>query len=491
MQPRLSRLQIRNDIVPRWRPQEAAPRKKQSGMAGFLFQVLVCTAPSAALLAMGHANQSGHWFWGMLGLMLIRPILTGRKDEMICLLLATAPFINLLREAAFYNVIVVLYGGAFTYYVLFGSGAMWTMVRRFPLIACIFAYVFFYYAVSLYNTQQYSVNIRLFELAFAIAFVLLLERKPALLGKALVGLILSACLIGICMLPIFQGANVSRLGMIQVEGGVLGNPTQLGVPLAFGFLALVIDQGRWLGLRSNVFFRLLLLLMVVPLLALTTSRAAWLVAVMGLAVSFVLGSRQRMKILAGGVVVLVAFVGIMLSPLRPSLEKGLNRTFSDTRSIRQKTSGRSDQWKVAYYAFSRTPRTILQGYGPGMGPLVYQKYSLEVPGVRYAIGRKVALHSLFMQIGVEAGVLGLGLLGFGLATVFVRIIQNHTGMVLPLVCFLGYVIVVITVSGNDINSGVLFGMAILGTMKVITPKPPPTPEAEDPGPVDYSAVERF
>src|SRR6185312_7324004 len=93
-----------------------------------------------------------------------------------------------------------------------------------------------------------------FEFTFSIFCLLLLARNRRLLGAALVGMIFSAWLVGIAMIP-QMGSTSGRLGIIEVDGRSLGNPAQLGLPLALGFLALVIDRGRWLNLENKPLYR--------------------------------------------------------------------------------------------------------------------------------------------------------------------------------------------------------------------------------------------
>jgi O-antigen ligase len=192
------------------------------------------------------------------------------------------------------------------------------------------------------------------------------------------------------------------------------------------------------------------------------------VALVGVLTNLVFGRRQRLKMpLVIGLIAL-AIYGVLLSPYGHSLQKGLDRTFGGNRTSSQRTSGRSDQWLVAWHAFDHSFQTVLVGHGPGNGPEVYARYSSDVAGVKYAVGKKVALHSLFMQIMVETGLLGLftvvGWLLVCLVKIFRR--QMRTQEILPLVCFLGYGFIVITVSGNDINSGIFLGIALLGTAAV-------------------------
>lgn len=429
----------------------------------FLGQILFCILPAAVLLATGRGVLAGYYFWAALGMLLCRGFLRGRRDEILCLLIAAAPFINLLRGFAFYNIIIALLGSGLLHYAILAPGTILTTFKKAPLLLVLLFYVTTYYTLSLVHTRAYEVNLRLFELAFTITYVLILTRHPLLLGAALTGLIVSAWFVGLSMLPHVGGG--ARLGVIELDGRTLGNPTQLGIPLAFGVLALVVDRGRWLNLQSAPRLRWTMLLITIPLLALTTSRSAWLVAAGGILTCTLLGRRQRMTMIVVIGIAAIAIQCVLLSPYGLSLKKGIDRTFDENRNVRQRTSGRSDQWRVAWYALNRSAETKLFGYGAGLGPTIYAAYSSEVPGVKYATGKKVALHSLFMQLMVETGFTGLFLLLSWLAVVFSQILKrlSEAGSIFPLICLLSYLFIVITVSGNDVHSGIFLGLALLAS----------------------------
>ncbi len=449
--------------LPELAAHEISRRFVRFNLGIFLLQVLLCALPAAGLLAVGRASLAGHYFFAMLGLVLLRLALVGRRDEILCVILAVGPFINLLRSFAFYNVIIGVFALGLFYYFALSSGTVRDTLKKFPLVWALGIAVTIFYVISFVNTHEYSVNLRLFELVFAVVYVLVIGRNPVLLGATLLGLILCAGSLGLAMLPHLQGG---RLGIIATGGTMLGNPTQLGIPLAFGFLTLTVDRGRWLNLESKPILRFLLLLPILGLLALTTSRAAWLVAGGGIFLNMLFGSRQRFKMLFAIALVIGGFVAVLHSPYGDALAKGLKRTFADNRSARQRSSGRSDQWKVAWYAFNKSADAMIFGYGPGRGPEIYAKYSGLVDGVKYGVGKKATLHSVFMQVGVEGGLIGLLLILTWLAVCFFKIAKNLSsrGMTFPLVCFFGYVFIVLTVSGGDINSGIFLGIALLGTV---------------------------
>ncbi|MDB6027434.1 MAG: O-antigen polymerase [Verrucomicrobiales bacterium] len=410
--------------------------------------------------------MAGKCFWFLFAFSLLRAALVGHRDELLCFLISTAPFMNLLRSYAFYNVILAAYLGVVGFYFLVSSQTCQLTMRRFKLFIAVVVWSGAYYALSFLSTHDYVSNLRLFEFTFSIFCLLLLSRNRRLLGAALIGMIFSAWLVGMAMIP-QMGVSSDRLGIMEADGRSLGNPAQLGLPLALGFLMLVIDRGQWLDLENKPIYRWSMFVMTTILLALTTSRMSWLVAFAGLVILLLVGKKQRAKILIIALFGVIAINLVLLSPYGPVLKRGWDRTFSDTRSTRKKTSGRSDQWIVSEYAFKSSLSTIVHGYGPGMGPEVYARYSREIPGITYGAGKKVALHSLFMQVMVEAGVIGLLLLFAWMAIVFVRLVKDLqiNKAVLPIACFLGYVLTVITISGNDITSGVLLGLGLLGTGK--------------------------
>ena len=458
---------------PRVRRASGAARAGRAGgfIGGILLQVGLCAVVVILLLLTGKLGTYGRCFWALLGLMVLRLAVLRRPEELLCLLLATAPFTNLLRDGAFYNVILVLFGGALVLFYLRQPAVVKEILARAPLAQALVAFASFYYVFSLVLTGNYTANLRLFELAGAVVSVLLIGRNRRLLGTALLGMTIAAATVGLGMLP--HNDSVGRLGMVILDGYSLGNPAQLGLSLALAFLALVVDRGRWVNLEDYPVGRLLLLVPMVTLLALTTSRVGWIVAAIGVLVALLFRPRARFGIVLAIILATVAIRLVLLTPFGPALQAGLDRTFSSERSVANRTSGRSDQWAVAYAAFTHSARSLVCGYGPGSGATIYARFSPEVAGVRYGVGERRALHSLFMQVMVELGLLGLLPLVVWLGCVGGIILKwlRATGWMFPLVCFLGYGLIVLTVSGNDTASGTYMGIGLLATLRPVRANP--------------------
>src|SRR5437773_1951757 len=81
-----------------------------------LAQVLFCAFPTAILLALGRAEWGGRVFWILFSLVFARLLFVGRTDELLCVLLALAPFLNLLRQFVIYNIVAAVFLVGVLYY---------------------------------------------------------------------------------------------------------------------------------------------------------------------------------------------------------------------------------------------------------------------------------------------------------------------------------------------------------------------------------------
>jgi O-antigen ligase len=436
--------------------------------SNIVLQVLLCVAPAAGLIALGSAQIAALYFWGILAVLFLRLAFLDRPIELLALLIGIAPFANLLREFTLYSIVELLFVGAIVYYYGTASRDLLKVFRAFPFAVWMCVVLCVFYAVSFIFTRAYEINMRVFDLAGVVIVVLILGEDRQRLGAALLGMAITSCAMGLAMLPLLTSGAGGRLGMIISNGHTLGNPVELGVPLALGLLGLVVDRGQWLTLRHSWAFRYSLLSVMVVLLVLTTSRAAWLVVAGGIVCNLLFAKRSRISsflIIAVGV---VAIQALLVTKYGEDLQKGLDRTFGMDRTMDNRTSGRSDQWAVAYYAFTETAPHMLYGYGPGLGQYVYAEYSGRLQWIAYAAGEERAWHSLYLQIAIEAGLIGLLPLLIWLGILAYKNIRwaRRTSEMFPLTCLLGFLVVIMTVTGFDTATGTYLGIALLPAVRV-------------------------
>jgi hypothetical protein len=368
---------------------------------------------------------------------------------------------ELLRGFATYNIVVLLLAVGLLYYYFGSARIVSVAVSRCRLAVGLFVYVSVYYAFSLLFTGDYSRNLRMFETVFVAVGILVLGRRRELLSATLQGFVVCVWAIGVAMTPYVESTN--RLGMVVVEGFSLGNPSQLGGALSLGLLALALDRGRWLRLEGRPVVLFGSVAVTIALLYLTTSRGSWLVVAAASLVAWLAGRGQRLRVVLLVAMFAVTLPTLLLTRYGAGVQKGLDRTFGQDRSVRKRTSGRSDQWVVAYAAFTESLGSFVYGHGPGTGPAVYARESLAVPGIEYSVGGEAEFHSLFMQVAVEVGVLGLAPLVVGFALILGRTV-NWSGRyreVLPLAALVGYLGIGLTVGGQGTVAGVFLGIALL------------------------------
>jgi O-antigen ligase len=375
----------------------------------------------------------------------------------------------LLRDFAKYNIVLALWAVGLLYYYSRSAETVLAAVRRCRPAVGLFVYVSVYYVFSLLFTREYSINLPMVEVVFVVAGILVLGRRRALLSAALQGFIVCACAVGIAMMPYIESSG--RLGMVYIEGYRLGNPSQLGGSLALGLLALALDRGRWLHLERRPIVLFGSMAVTIAILYLTTSRGSWLVVAAGSLVAWLVGRGQRIRLLLVVAMFAVTLPTLLLTRYGPGVQLGLERTLGEDQSLRKRTSGRSDQWVVAYSAFTSSLGSVVYGHGPGMGRAVYAAESLTVPGVDYAVGREEVFHSLFMQVAVEAGVLGLAPLVVWLALILYRAINwvLRYREVFPLAAGVGYLCIGATVGAQGTIAGVFVGVALLASVRSLTP----------------------
>jgi len=353
---------------------------------------------------------------------------------------------------------VLLLRGLFFYYSVLGflGGGLLLFLRDEPQslkslwndrtwrYMVIFGVLFWWLSVLI--TGDKTANIRFFELILASANIVLLARRPAYLGVALIGMWISTNLLAIGMLPYGE-----RLGLAEIDETRLGNPILLGVPSALLLLISLADGGQWMLLKNRPVLGIIVPLAMVQWLLLSGSRGSWITALAGLISLVVMSGRDRKVVfaLAG---VAIAVVAVWISTARgTTVAEQFSKTVDTDRTLANRTSGRSEQWKAIPYVFAESP---IWGWGPGSGKDVAWRYT----------GRHLGWHALYLQIIGETGLTGVAAMLAFLGALLRRGFSHRArfGESVPLLCTLAYIVVGASVSAIDATAGVLVGLAMLG-----------------------------
>ncbi|MBA3354432.1 MAG: O-antigen ligase family protein [Pyrinomonadaceae bacterium] len=413
-----------------------------------------------SLVTLGRPATGARWFYGVTLLLLARFLLIKDRLSFVSLTLSLIPALLMLRAFFFYNSLNFIMGTGIILW-LFASPKeffqSWKDLRWRSLVIL----GGLYWLSSYLWTGDYSTNMRALELVFSASCVYLLAKHREYLATALIGLSISVFSVGVAFMP----SGDERWGHEAVDGYILGNPISFGIPLALLFLLSIADRGKWLLLENRPYWRLALGLISGAFLVISTSRGSWAIVVVNVIVLLVLGKRQRGMLLVSIALLAVITLALLASQRGSFLIEFYEKTFSLDRSMAQKSSGRSDQWQIFPQVFKDSP---IWGFGPGSGKSVYGRYStLEENEVR--LRGNIAWHSLFLQMGVEAGIIGLMGLILLLAPLLFRGFTHWRlyGSSVPLIGVIGFIVIGLSVSGLDAVSGLFLGIGLLSAKSVV------------------------
>ncbi len=224
---------------------------------------------------------------------------------------------------------------------------------------------------------------------------------------------LAATCYGITQLLFLGGLPSGVAGSARFGRDLLDANNQaaaLLLPLAIAVARAAGRSGRWW---------LVHVVAVVILLAgvvLTGSRGGLIAAIAVFVAVMLFTSRGRGVLIGFGAVVAALLATVLV--LNPA---GVGERQVDSSS----SSGRTDIWKVG---LSACPTYCLTGSGWGTFPVVYKMEQPAVPEARPLRGVAKAPHNLAMQVGIQAGVLGLLLVVVGLGLTMVDALRLPTAL---------------------------------------------------------------
>jgi O-antigen ligase len=421
-----------------------------------LAQVAWCTVPALILVRMGQFRAGSFWFFVFLLAFLARYALKGNIPAFAALIVASLPALSYIRLFLFYHSVVVLFGLGLALWVVRSprEGArLWDN----PIIRLFFMTGTVYWVVSVLLTRQYYSNLIAMEMLFSAASIFLLGRHPKYLASALTGMSIAIVSVTIGMIGLGD-----RLGMAYIDGQGFGNPIFLGFPTALVLLLAVADNGKWLYLQNSKFLRDLLIAMCGVILLLSTSRGSFFVAIVGIVVAVFYQSRQRRKIFVAILLMGCVLVGVLQTKSGEKASEWFGKLADSESTLSEKSTGRLQQWQLFPKVLEDSP---IWGVGPGLGPEAYAYYSSVDKEVTLRKGTGLAWHAIYMQVGVETGMIGLTILAIFLSILIYRglLYRQATGNIVPLIGILAFMTIGISVPGIDGISGLFLGLAFLGT----------------------------
>ncbi|MBV9746635.1 MAG: O-antigen ligase family protein [Acidobacteriia bacterium] len=407
-----------------------------------LIETWICVFPASFLLSIGQPGIAAKLIVGSLFGLLAYHFLMRQPFEFVALTMACLPMVTVLRGLFFYYSIILALGGGLIFFAAVmpkEPARLWSDLSW----RVMFLWLVCYWWISFVRTGNYASNLRAFELILSLAATMLLAGRRSYLGTALLGFGISTAAVAIGLLPYGD-----RLGEGKIAGLEVGNPILLGLPSSLVLLLSIADSGKWLLLDRHKILRVAVSLGAGLCLALSASRGSWLATAVGLLIIFIWNKGGKKSLLVSLLVLSLGIAALLSTKRGSNVASYFTKTLDSERSLANRTSFRSVQWEVFPDVFWESP---IWGWGPGSGVEVAGEFT----------GRHLGWHSMYLQLGGETGMIGLGSLIVLLVSLTLRGLsyQSRTGEMVPLIGLVIYMTIGLSVTGMDSTSGVFLGLA--------------------------------
>jgi O-antigen ligase len=298
------------------------------------------------------------------------------------------------------------------------------------------------------------------ETTFAVLIFSMALQNILLVRKYFIYFVISSILIVISFLQ-----HIETRFVFDTDIGTYGaDPSAYSIGLVLAAYLLTEENGRWLFAKANStinWFRYATLLVVITLIFLTTSRIGFFTLI-GSYLIYILVSKSSLKRLIPIIfVIFISTIYITNSKYAEIMDHWVNKTFRNEQGISGASTGRIDQWEMAgVYLISEDPLKILFGFSPGKGSEFSGYYSTKVNVIDSMYGKSYQLHSLYLNILIEYGLIAfIFLLWFFIMNwKYVYEIYKLYGVSIPLLALIGYMLYIGSVSGLGVIPGMFISL---------------------------------
>lgn len=375
-----------------------------------------------------------------------------------------APFLAFLRQYVIsYNGTSIILLTGLLLWLLKDKGKALMNTLSDKRIIGIFSFVAIFIIYGLFTGTSLDKFMKFVETILAILLFSLVLSDLSFVKKYLAYFIFSSTLI---VLSLLQHID-SRFIFESNDEVFKADPSAYSIGLVLVAFFLLEENGQWVFTRisRNVnLIRYTLLILVITLLFLTTSRIGFFTLI-GSYMIFMPVSRVGIKRMIPLIIVIFLSVVIISNSRYAEVsEKWFNKTFKNEQGIAGASTGRYDQWKMAaFYIAKDDPLKVLFGYNPGKGPEFSRKYSTLVKVIPSMKGGGYVLHSLYLIILVEFGLVPFIILVFFLLKQYRKVFKIYKmyNFSIPLLVLTGYMIYIGSNSGLGIIPAMFISLFLL------------------------------
>jgi len=439
-------------------------RIQSSGFSAFFYFYLLTVGALVGLILKDQIVLAGYVLTITLGIVFIYSIFQRDAAPFFTIvILIYAPFLAFLRQY------VISYNG--TSVILFAALILWFINNRqlfLEIISCwsrigIIVFVSLFVAYGMIIGVPFERFMKFIETVLAILLFSMVLKSVRYVRQYTIYFIASSALIILSFLQHIDTRFVIETSDIVHKA----NPSALSIGLVLSAFFIFVDGKVWISQMNNKWLNRIkypLLACILILTILTTSRIGVFMLI-GSYLIFMIISRFSIKqLLPILVAVCMSFVFISTTSYSEITQRWYNKTFKNERGISGATSGRADQWKMAgVYLINESPLNILGGFGPGKGPGFSQKFSTRVNAIESMAGGSHQLHSLYLNILIEFGLIAFVCFWIFLIKRFKKVFSVYIKLnyKLPLLAFFGYLLYIGSTSGLGVIPGMFIALFLL------------------------------
>jgi len=437
---------------------------QSSGFGSFIYFYLLTVGVISGLILMDQIILAGYVLTVTFGVALIYSVFQWDAAPFFTMVIFIyAPFLALLKQY------VISYHGISI--ILFAALILWFIYNRqvfLEIIYCrvrisIVVFVFLFVAYGMFLGVPFELFMRYIETVLALFVFSMLLKSVRYVRQYTIYFIASSSLIILSFLQ-----HIGTRFIIEI-GGVVhkANPSAYSIALVLSAFFIFADKKVWISQMSNewlVKFKYPLLAFILILTILTTSRTGFFVFIGSYLLFLILSKFNIKQFLPILVAVSLSFVFIINSSYSEITKHWFNKTFRNERGISSATTGRLEQWKMArVYLVSETPVNILSGFGPGNGPIFTKEFSIKANTIGAMRGSSHQLHSLYLNILIEFGLIAFVCFCIFLIKRFMKVFSvfRKLNYKLPLLALFAYMLYISASSGLGVIPGMFIALFLL------------------------------
>lgn len=439
-------------------------RLQSRGFSPFIYFYILTAAAITGLILKNQVAFAGYVLTLTIGLAFLYSVFQRDTAPFFSMIIFIyAPFLAFLRQY------VISYNGISL--ILFAALALWFINNRqvfLEIITCkvrigiiLFVFLFVGYGVLLGIPVERFM--KFIETTLALLVFSMALKSVRYVRKYTIYFIASSSLI---ILGLLQ--HIETRFIFETSNAVhKADPSAYSIALVLSAFFIIADKKVWISQMSQEWLQRMkypLLAFIVVLTILTTSRIGFFTFA-GSYLLFLILSRFNLKqMLPIILVVSLSFVFISNTEYSDIAEHWFNKTFNNDRGISAATTGRADQWKMAgVYLVNEPIGNVLSGFGPGKGPIFSQIYSTRINAIASMAGGSYQLHSLYLNVLIEFGLIAFVCFLIFLIRRFVKAYSIFTKLnfKLPILALFAYVLYISSTSGLGVVPGMFIAIFLL------------------------------